>query len=512
MTHQGQLYSAKAVEARPIAPLVYTINISDPAAQYVDITLEVPTHGRSHIDLMMPRWSPGFYRVEAYAEQVHDLSAHTLEGITLTIERAALQRWRIHSLDGIATIRVTYRLVCSASTVTTNWIDADFALLNGPATFISPVDMLRHPHEVVLQFPTHWSHVCTGLPAKRGAQSNCYYASDFDTLVDAPILIGTPDVSSFVVDNRRHDVIAVGDRTDWDSARAVQDLEQFVRANCYFWQGLPYHYYVFLLVCREGGGGLEHGTSTLVTAQPSRLATSEGYGALLQLLSHEFFHAFNVKRLRPCELGPFDYEHPPRTVSLWVAEGLTCYYTDLLLCRAGLRTLEWLLAALSEKIALLQAAPGRLLQTLEQSSSEVWDNSFSGLNPAESSVSYYIKGHVVGWLLDAHIRRLTGDASSLDDVMRLAYTRYSGSRGFRSDEFRETIEEVAGTSIAAWLDAAVASTAELDYAPALAWFGLRFAPANGERAEAAWRLQVDETASQEHSRRQAWATVATSTQ
>jgi predicted metalloprotease with PDZ domain len=134
------------------------------------------------------------------------------------------------------------------------------------------------------------------------------------------------------------------------------------------------------------------------------------------------------------------------------------------------------------------------------------------LNPAESSVSYYIKGHVVGWLLDAHIRRLTGDASSLDDVMRLAYTRYSGSRGFRSDEFRETIEEVAGTSIAAWLDAAVASTAELDYAPALAWFGLRFAPANGERAEAAWRLQVDETASQEHSRRQAWATVATSTQ
>jgi predicted metalloprotease with PDZ domain len=500
------------MEARVIAPLVYTINIPAPAAQYADITLDVPTHRRSHIDLMMPRWSPGFYRVEAYAEQVHDLSARTLEGTTLTVERLALQRWRIHSLDGIATLQVTYRLLCNASTVTTNWIDADFALLNGPATFVTRVDTLHHPHEVVLQFPADWNHVCTGLPAKRGAHSNHYYADDFDTLVDAPIIIGTPDISSFVVDSRRHDVIAVGDRTHWDGARAARDLEQVVRANCQFWKGLPYEYYIFLIVCREGGGGLEHATSTLVTAQPSRLATAEGYGRLLHLLSHEFFHAFNAKRLRPRELGPFDYEHPPRTANLWVAEGLTCYYTDLLLSRARLRTLEWLLTALSEKIALLQAAPGRLMQTLEQSSSEVWDNSFSGLNPTESSVSYYIKGHVVGWLLDTHIRRLTCDAASLDDVMRLAYTRYSGTHGFTSEEFREAIGEVVGTSVAAWLDAAVASTAELDYAPALAWFGLRFAPAEGERAEAAWQLQRDETASQEHSSRlQAWATDDTGT-
>lgn len=130
-----------------------------------------------------------------------------------------------------------------------------------------------------------------------------------------------------------------------------------------------------------------------------------------------------------------------------------------------------------------------------------------GLNPTESSVSYYIKGHVVGWLLDAHIRRLASGVASLDDVMRLAYARYSGAHGFTSAEFRETIEEVVGTSVAVWLDAAVASAAELDYAPALAWFGLQFAPADGERAEAAWRLQADETAVQEHSRRrQSWAT------
>jgi predicted metalloprotease with PDZ domain len=264
---------------------------------------------------------------------VWDLAAQTPEGATLTVERSAPQQWRIDSLDGVATILVTYRLVCTATTVTTNWIGADFALFNGPATFITCADTLRHRHEVVLQFPAHWNHVCTGLPRHLSAQPHHYYADDFDTLVDAPIMIGVPDISSFVVDSCRHDVVAVGDRTDWDGARAARDLEQIVRANCHFWKGLPYRYYVFLIMCREGGGWLEHATSTLVTAQPSRMATAEGYSALLQLLSHEFFHAFNVKRLRPRELGPFDYAHPPRTVNLWVAEGLTCYYTDLLLCR-----------------------------------------------------------------------------------------------------------------------------------------------------------------------------------
>src|SRR5690349_17100866 len=119
MTNQEGAYSVKETQAHAIAPLVYTINIPDPAAQYADITLEIPTHGRTHIDLMMPLWSPGFYRVEAHAEQVRDLAAHAPEGTALTVERPALQRWRISGLQGVATIRVTYRLVCNSASVTT---------------------------------------------------------------------------------------------------------------------------------------------------------------------------------------------------------------------------------------------------------------------------------------------------------------------------------------------------------------------------------------------------------
>jgi predicted metalloprotease with PDZ domain len=490
---------------RSSGALVYTVNLLEPDAHLVDITLELSSDGRAPLELMMPIWSPGFYRVEAYAEQVQRFAAHTPEGTALAIERPAPNRWRIHVPDAASMIRVTYRLVCTSSTVTTNWIGTDFAILNGPATFITLADTIRRRHELVLQLPAHWDQVCTGLPAIAGSLPNRYYADDYDTLVDAPIVIGTPISATFVVNERRHDLVAVGDIAQWDGARMAHDLEQVVREHCRFWKGLPYQYYVFMLVFREGGGGLEHSNSTLVTAQPSRVATLAGYQALLSLVSHEFFHAFNVKRLRPREFNAVNYEVPPRTLSLWVAEGLTCYYTDLLLFRAGLRTLEWLLAMLSEKITQLQAAPGRLMQTLEQSSYDVWENSFSGLNPTDSTVSYYTKGHVVGWLLDAHIRHHTDGQASLDDVMRIAYTRYS-SHGFTPEEFRATVAEVGGGSVANWLDHAVASTAELDYTPALAWFGLRFAIAEGEQQQTTWQLLIDAAAGQEHlARLHMWA-------
>lgn len=485
------------------APLVYTISLREPTAQQAEIALDIPTDGRTPIDLLMPIWSPGFYRLEPYAEQVHDLAAHYPDGAALAVERPAPNRWRIHAPERAPAIRVTYRLACTSASVTTNWVGADYAILNGPATFITLADAAPSRHELVVQLPDGWEHVYTGLPAVPGSSPLRYYADDFDSLVDAPIVAGRPIRSTFVVDGRRHDLVAVGELADWDNERMARDLEQVVRANARLWGDLPYPYYAFLLVFREGGGGLEHANSTLVTARPSRVDTPEGYAALLSLASHEFFHAFNVKRLRPRELGPFDYERPPRTTSLWQAEGLTCYYTDLLLCRAGLRTPEWLLAMLSDKIAQLQAAPGRLVQTLEQSSYGVWDNSFSGLNPTDDTVSYYVKGHVVGWLLDCAIRRATAGAAALDDVMRLAYARYSGGQGFTPEEFRATVQEIGGAGVAEWLDLAVASTAELDYAPALGWFGLRFAAP--EPGQPSWQLMLEEAASREQRERlRAW--------
>src|SRR5262249_50829696 len=162
------------------------------------------------------------------------------------------------------------------------------------------------------------------------------------------------------------------------------------------------------------------------------------------LLAHEYFHLFNVKRLRPIELGPFDFDRAPSTRSLWIAEGVTSYYSDLLLERAGLRTRAEYLRSISKVIADLQHAPGRLLQSVEQSSLDVWNNSNSGVTPTAATVSYYTKGHVLGLLLDAKIRRTSGGRQSLDDVMRRAYEQFGGARGYTPDDFRQVAERVAG--------------------------------------------------------------------
>ncbi len=192
-------------------------------------------------------------------------------------------------------------------------------------------------------------------------------------------------------------------------------------------------------------------------------------------MSHEYFHAFNVKRLRPVGLGPFDFEHPASTVSLWISEGLTSYYGELMVARAGLSSPADFLATLSSHIRNVQHSPGRLVQTLEQASLNVWTAGTSGIGQdPETTVSYYEKGPIVGFLLDARIRRLTNGAKSLDDVMRLAYTRYSGARGFTHDQFIEAAESVAGTPLKEFFRSAVFSTDELDYAEALGRFGLQF--------------------------------------
>jgi predicted metalloprotease with PDZ domain len=201
----------------------------------------------------------------------------------------------------------------------------------------------------------------------------------------------------------------------------------------------------------------------------------------------------NVKRLRPVELGPFDYEHPPKTTGLWVAEGLTSYFGDLLAARAGLGSQQDYLAITSRHITDLQVRqPGRLVQTLEQASAQMFDRL-----PANQRVDYYVKGPVVGLVLDARIRRLTNGARSMDDMMRLQYQRWSGAKGYTAADFSQTMSDAAGVDMKAFLHKLVATTEEIDYTDMLDWFGLRFA--GGDDPAKAWTLEVrpDATAEQQ---------------
>jgi len=485
-----------AATAQRTAPLVYTINVPSIATPVASIEVQVPTNKKAFVDLMMPVWSPGFYRVEDYAAKVQDFSARAPDGTALTVEQPVKNRWHV-STNGAPTITVSYKLLCDGRSVTTNAITSAYGVFNGSATYITLVERAERPHDVHLVLPTEWPQAMTSLANAPDGVANHFRAGSYDELNDAPILAGKLSVHEFTVAGSLHQLVDAGDLGPWDGELAAQNLEKFVRINAAFWGKLPFKRYVFLNLFRRGGGGLEHLNSTLLTSSASAAAPG-GNLRWLNFVSHEYFHAFNVKRLRPVELGPFDYKQPPTTKSLWISEGLTSYFGELFTARGGLATLTEYLASLSAHISAVQDAPGRLVQTLEQSSLSVWTaGGTSGVgNDPSSTVSYYEKGAVVGFLLDAHIRRLTEGKRSLDDVMRLAYQRHSGRRGFTPTQFRQAAEDVAAEDLSRWFARTIASTAELDYSEALEWYGLRFAPTNDVAKRWTLELAPDATAAQ----------------
>jgi predicted metalloprotease with PDZ domain len=311
------------------------------------------------------------------------------------------------------------------------------------------------------------------LPLLAGT-ANRYCAASYDVLVDSPILAGSPAVYDFGVAGKVHRLVNEGEAGVFDGARAARDLESIVRAHHRFWGVVPYERYVCINLLTESGGGLEHANSAVLMSSRWATRTRKAYLGWLELASHELFHAWNGKRLRPIELGPFDYERESQTRSLWVVEGITEYYGDLLLHRAGLSTRDEFLGTLSDKVDALQTTPGRAVQSVTSASFDAWIKLYRpDENSPNASISYYVKGAVVAFLLDLEIRRVSGNRRSLDDVMRVAYERYAGARGFTGEEFRALVDEVAGTSLASFLSSALDGTGELDYT-ALEWLGLRF--------------------------------------
>jgi predicted metalloprotease with PDZ domain len=467
--------------ARALDPVQYTFRVADAAKHLAEIEARIPTGGEASIDLMMPVWTPGYYVIEDYAARVQELTARAADGSPLEATKPKPNRWQVRT-NRSPVVTITYRLLCQGRSVTSNWVDADLGVINGGAAFITLAERARRPHEVTIELPPTWKGSASGLdPA--GAR-NQYRAADYDTLVDSPIVAGDLDVHEFTIDGSTHALVDAGDRSQWNGKRAVDDLEKMVREVRKFWGGLPFKRYVFLNVIRQGGGGLEHSNSTLLTTSPKLTGPTTGW---LSFVSHEYFHAFNVKRLRPVELGPFDYEAPPTTTSLWLSEGGTTYFGNLMLVRSDVTTKEDFLASMSSAIASLQKSPGRLKQSLEQSSAEVWTNSNSGVGAKPTTVSYYVKGNVVSFLLDAHVRRVTDGKRSLDDVMRLAMKRYGGDRGFTADELRKTVEEIAGHNMKPWFTRVIHTAGELEYGEMLGWYGLRFAADNA--AAQSWQLE-----------------------
>ncbi|HEV3216210.1 MAG TPA: PDZ domain-containing protein [Vicinamibacterales bacterium] len=470
--------------AQQLEPIRYTLSFPAPYTHYVEVDASIPTDGQPQVDLMMPVWTPGSYLVREYSRNVESLTATGANDMPLPVGKTRKNRWRVEA-GGARTISLHYRLYCREMSVRTNWIDEEFAQLNGAATYITRLESRDRPYEVRLRLPPGWARSLSGMTSP---EPNVFRAPDYDTLVDSPIVAGNPAVYEFSAGGKPHYLVDVGEAGVWDGARAVQDLAKVVQKTIDLWGGAPYDRFYLFNMIGAPGNGLEHKNSIVIETPRLSTSTPAGYHAWLRLASHEFFHPWNVKRLRPIELGPFDYENEVYTKGLWFAEGVTDYYADLQVRRAGLAGVEEYLQDLSGAIANLQNTPGRLVLSAEMASYDAWIKYYRpNENSTNDSVSYYVKGAVIGFLLDARIRHATAGVKTLDDFMRLMYQRYSGAHGFTSADLRATAVDLAGPSakddFPRWFQKTLETTEELDYREALDWFGLDFrAPSSAKSA------------------------------
>ena len=456
----------------------YRLSFGAAQNHYLDVEVQLPTAGAAQLDVFMPVWTPGSYMVREYSRQVEGWDARNSGGEALHWEKTRKNRWRI-ATGGAPEVTVRYRVYCHEMSVRNPWVDSDYALVVGAGVFVAPVEQPQRPYKVQVNLPPSWKKVETGL-APDPATPQSFTARDLDELLDCPILAGNPAVYEFKVSGVSHRLVNEGEGGVWDGARSAKDVEKIVAVTHALWKEVPYgayppNNYHFFNLLTGSGGGLEHKNSTVLMGSRWHQRARQDYLNWLSLVAHEFFHAWNVKTLRPAALGPFDYESEVYTPSLWIAEGFTAYYDNLLVRRAGFSTHKEYLEALGKDMEALQAAPGRSLQSVATSSYDAWIKFYRpDENSSNTSISYYTKGALVGFLLDARIREASHGQRCLDDVMRRAFQLYSGAHGYSDAQFRAVASEVAGADLSSFFQAAVDGTSELDYAPAMKFYGLRF--------------------------------------
>ncbi len=453
-----------SAQAAASAPLHYRLDLRATRQSYFEVALQL-REAPQDLVLVLPTWTPGYYQRMDYAEQVERFEVLDPHGQPLHWRRED-NHWRIVNPAG-AQLTVRYRVRAGRDFVASNWLDGHKGHVSPAGMFMHPQGRIAQPVELRLELPDGWE-AATALPRDGNGG---YRAEDFDQLYDSPILAGKlTRLAPFEVRGVPHEVVGV-DMEAIDGALLVADLRKLVQQAVDLIGEVPYRRYTFLGI-GPSRGGIEHLESTAVGLGGQGNRTAEGRLRLDSFLIHEYFHHFNAKRIRPIELGPFDYDHGSRSTGLWVAEGLTVYYEDVLLQRAKLIDQPQRLGNLSEHMRSYGNQRGRLHQSLAQSGAATWEDGPFGGDP-NTTITYYEKGPVVGAMLDLAIRHATANRRSLDDVMRTLYREYyqRQRRGWTAQEFRAVCERIAGTGLGD-LFAYVDTTAEPDYARYFGYAGL----------------------------------------
>lgn len=425
----------------------YTVTFPEAQAHYADIEMTISGLNQPDLNLKMPVWTPGSYLVREFSRNIETINA-SANGKELPMQKTRKNIWHIN-INGIAAIVIKYRVYAFEISVRTSFIDASHAFLSSPDMFLYPDGMLHSPATIHIIPYKGWTTVSTSLEKVNG-DSFTRYSPDYDILFDSPIEIGTQDVFGFNASGVNYEVVMVGGGK-YNKDRLKKDLATIVEEETAIYGENPNKHYTFIVHnALKGGGGLEHLSSTTLGGSRDAYATEVGYQSFLSLAAHEHFHLWNVKRLRPIALGPFDYDNENYTTNLWIAEGFTAYYQDIIVRRTQLYTPENYLKLLATSIDQLENQPGVNVQSLSASSYDAWIKAYRpNENSSNNTISYYTKGALVGLLLDLEIINDTQGKNSLDDVMRYMYNEYykNKKRGYTDAEFKQGIEKFAGKNL-----------------------------------------------------------------
>lgn len=451
----------------------YEVTFPEAQAHYADIEMNITGLAQNSLDLKMPVWTPGSYLVREFAKNLESFDVEA-NGKTIPFVKTRKNIWHINT-TGLTSVKVKYRMYSFEISVRTAFIDVTHAFLSTSGMFLYPDGMLMHPSTIHIVPYKNWDKVSTSLEMVNNDPFT-RTAPNYDILFDSPIEVGNQDVFGFKAADVDYEVAMYGGG-NYDKERLKKDMAHIVELETAVYGENPNKHYTFIVHnYSKGGGGLEHLSSTVLGASRNSYNTETGYQNFLALVSHEHFHLWNVKRLRPIALGPFDYDNENYTTDLWIAEGFTAYYDNIIVHRTKLYSTENYLGVLAADINIVENSQGAKIQPLSQSSYDAWIKAYRpDENSANTTISYYNKGSVAAFLLDLEIINDSKGKYCLDDVMKYMYTEYYKlkKRGYTDAEFKQGLEKLAGKSLDDFYKKYVNGLDAIDYNKYLGYAGYK---------------------------------------
>lgn len=432
--------------------IFHQVEMPAPQTHYFDVTTTVDIakikNNKSYVDFKMAAWTPGSYLIREFAKNIEQVKA-TINQEAVAIKKINKNTWRITIPTNQKSGKITlnYQVYAFEMSVRTSFLDDSHGYINPASVFLYVDELANSP--IGLKVVPHASFAKVSTAIAPTDQKFTYLAKNLDELIDSPIEIGNHQIFSFKVKGIPHQIAFYGP-AKVDTSRFIKDVEKMCLTALNVIGEHPCDHYLFIIHnLNRGSGGLEHLNSTTCQVSRSAYENENGYNGIMNLLAHEYFHLWNVKRIRPYALGPFDYENENYTHNLWLSEGITSYYADLLSYRAGFISKENYLKGLADEISAVENTPGNMVDPVAVSSWDAWIKYYRpNENSKNSSVSYYDKGSVLGGVLNLWIINNSKGKKSLDDVFKYLYEMYYKKlgRGFTDSELEMAFSAVAGTS------------------------------------------------------------------